>query len=221
MPRHATPTLLLTRPLPDSRRFAALLPEMTMVISPVLRILPVAHDAARLAAAEALVFTSGHAVTAAGPGRGRTAFCVGPRSSGLARIAGFRVVEGPGDAAGLEPLILASGLRPLHPHGRHIARPLPVEGMVVYDQQALPLDGAARRLLARAGPVVLPLFSPRSARLLSAETSGAVAPLWLAAISDAALAEWSGSTTRQAVAEAPNAASLAEAIRRLCREEQS
>lgn len=221
MPARATPTLLLTRPLADSRRFAAMLPGMPAVIAPILSIVPVAHDTARLAAAPALVFTSGHAVAAAGAGRRRPAFCVGPRTSELAAAAGFRVIEGPGDAEGLIPLIAGSGLPVLHPHGRHLARCLPVEGMVVYDQQPQPLSSEARALLAGPGPVVLPLFSPRSAALLATEAQGAAAPLWPAAISNATLAAWTGRAARSVVAATPDAAGLVAAIRLLCGLEQS
>lgn len=221
MPSRAMPTLLLTRPEADSRRFAAMLPGVRHVISPILRIVPVPHDGARLAAAEALVFTSQHAIPVAGPGRGRTAFCVGPRTAALARDAGFAVIEGPGDAERLEPMLKASDLRLLHPHGRHVARHLPVEGMVVYDQQPLPLSSEVHALLAGAGPVILPLFSPRSARLLAAEAGPVRASLWLAPISRAAQEAWSGPVDRCEVAQSPDAEGLAAAIRRLIAPEQS
>ncbi|MFN3526395.1 MAG: uroporphyrinogen-III synthase, partial [Paracoccus sp. (in: a-proteobacteria)] len=68
MPAAFRPPLLLTRPEPDSRRFAAMMPDWPVVISPILRIVPVPHDAAALARAEGLVFTSAHAVASAGPG---------------------------------------------------------------------------------------------------------------------------------------------------------
>lgn len=215
MPARAAPTLLLTRPEADSRRFAQMLPDLPVVISPILRIVPVDHDAGRLRAAEALVFTSGHAVATAGPGRGRPALCVGPRTAALARAAGFAVTEGPGDAAGMLPLIEASGLKLLHPHGRHVARVLPVDGMVVYDQQAQTLTAEARNLLAAPDPVIVPLFSPRSARLLSDALQGVSAPLWIAAISPAALDAWDGPVDRRENAGKPDADGLIAAIRRL------
>lgn len=221
MPGAARSTLLLTRPEADSRRFAAHLPDLPAIIAPILRILPVAHDSATLAAAEGLVFTSAHAVAAAGPGRGRPAFCVGARTAEVARAAGFATVAGPGDAEGLAPMIASAGLRLIHPHGRHLARALPVEGMVVYDQQAQPLTPEAVALLEGAAPVIVPLFSPRSARLLAQAAQGARAPVWLAAISPAAMATWDARADRRAVAVTPDAAALAAAIRRLTDAEQS
>ncbi|MDP5307467.1 uroporphyrinogen-III synthase [Paracoccus spongiarum] len=221
MDRRAAPTLLLTRPEPDSGRLAALLPGMAALVSPILRIVPVAHDRARLDAAEGLVFTSGHAVAAAGAGRGRPAFCVGPRTAQLAGAAGFRVIEGPGDAEGLRDLVAGSALRLLHPHGRHLARDLPVEGVVVYDQIPQDLSPAALRLLAGAAPVVLPVMSPRSATLLAGMAGAARAPLWLAAISPAALEGWTGRQDRRTVAAAPRIEALAAAIGAMCGVEQS
>ena len=135
-------SVLLTRPLPDARRFAAMLagaaPNTEVVISPILRIVPVAYDAARLADAAGLVFTSAHAVAAAGAGRGRPAICVGPRTAELARAAGFDVTEGRGDARGLIPLIRAAGVPLIYPHGRHLAQTLPVKGVTVSDQLPQP-----------------------------------------------------------------------------------
>ncbi len=218
--RPVAPTLLLTRPEADSRRFAAMLPEYPAVISPILRIAPVAHDAARLASAEGLVFTSAHAIAAAGPGRGRVALCVGGRTAEVAREAGFDARAGDGFAESLLPMIAAAGIDLIHPHGRHLAKVLPVPGMVVYDQVAVPLNDQARDLLASATEVILPLFSPRSARLLSDEAAGATARLWPVAISDAAAANWSG-PERGAVAARPDIAAMAAAIRGLRLQELS
>lgn len=209
------PILLLTRPAADSRRFAALLPDWRAVISPILRIAAVDHDGAALHRAAGLVFTSAHAVAAAGPGRGRLAICVGRRTAQVARAAGFDVRTGDGCAESLLPLIAAAPVPLVHPHGRHLARTLPVPGMVVYDQQAQPLNAAARGTLVGRAPVVLPLFSPRSARLVADAVTGARAPLWPVAISPAAMAAWHGPKAGQGVADAPDVAAMAVAINRL------
>lgn len=207
--------LLLTRPRPDSLRLAALLPDWQAVISPILRIVAVDHDAAALRAAPGLVFTSAHAVAAAGPGQGRLAICVGGHTAATARRAGFAVQQGNGFAESLLPLIRAAPVPLIHPHGRHLARDLPVPGVVVYDQQAQPLSPQARTLLAGDGPVTLPLFSPRSARLVAQAARDARAPLWLAAISDAALAAWDAPSAGRTVARSPDIEAMAAAIRRL------
>lgn len=214
------PVLLLTRPLRDSQRFAAMLPEWRAVISPILRIVPVDHDSRPLQDAPGLVFTSAHAVASAGPGRGRLALCVGGHTGAVARRAGFDVRTGNGFAESLLPLIEEAGVPLMHPHGRHLAKQLPVPGMVVYDQQALPLDDAAQALLAGEAPVVLPLFSPRSARLVAEAARGARAPLWPVAISHAALAAWDAPAARCRVAVAPDAPAMACAVRSLSPTEQ-
>lgn len=221
----AAARVLLTRPLPDAQRFAAMLadavPGVPVVISPILRIVPVAHDAARLAAAEGLVFSSPHAVASVGPGRGRPALCVGPRTAELARAAGFDVTEGRGDAQGLIPLIRSAGVPLIHPHGRHLAQALPVPGMVVYDQQAQPLTAEALQLLAEPAPVILPVFSPRSARLVSqALPRKVVAPLWVVAISESARVEWSGPRQAMHLAARPDAQAMLNAVIDLLLREQ-
>lgn len=209
------PVLLLTRPEADSRRFAAMLPGWRAVISPILRIVPVDHDAALLRQAPGLVFTSAHAVQAAGPGRGRLALCVGGRTARAAREAGFDVRQGDGVAEGLLPLIAGAPVPLIHPHGRHRAGRLPVRGVIVYDQQARALSTEARALLRGSLPVVLPVFSPRSARLVAEAAAGASAPLWPVAISPAALAGWNGPMAGCAMAETPDMAAMAAAVQSL------
>ena len=221
MPSRMTAGLLLTRPEADSRRLAAMLPEFEAVISPILRIEPVAHDAARLRAAQGLVFTSAHAVASAGPGRGRLALCVGGRTAQVARDAGFVTLEGNGFAESLLPLIESAEVTLIHPHGRHLARELPVEGMVVYDQIAQPLNKEARDLLAGKVPVLLPLFSPRSARVLDMQTRDCGAELWIVAISPAAAEAWNGPCDRRIVAASPTAEAMTKAIRLMAGMEQS
>ena len=215
------PTLLLTRPEAQSRRFAASLPGLPVVISPIFDIVPVAHDAAVLARAEGLVFTSVHAVPAAGPGRGRLAYCVGGRTAEVAEAAGFRVIAGPGDAARLAPLVAAATVPLVHPRGRHVAADLGVPAVVVYDQPARPLDAAAQALLSGDAPVILPLFSPRSARLVGEAAAQARAPLWIAPISEAARLVWPGAPARSETAETPDAEGVRAAVIRLISREQS
>lgn len=215
MPTGNRPVLLLTRPQPDARRFAALLPEFQTVISPILRIAPVAHDSAALSRAEGLVFTSGHAVAAAGPGRGRLALCVGERTAQVAQAAGFRTRHGNGFAESLIPLIEAAEMALIHPHGRHLAKRLPVPGMVVYDQHEVALNAQAQALLAGGRPVLLPLFSPRSAQLLASQTVDARAEIWPVAISRAALERWGRGGAHSIIAERPDLPAMAEAVRAL------
>lgn len=223
MPQTCLPVLLLTRPEDASRRFAAAVADLGLrvVISPVLRIVPVAHDAARLAAASGLVLTSVNALAAAGPGRGRPAICVGPATAQAARAAGYRVTEGPGDAERMLPLLQDLGPGWLHPHGAHVAKVLPVPGMVVYDQQPLALNDQARAALAGPAPVLVPLFSPRSARVLADQLGQPRAPIWLAPISAAANRAWDAPAARRHVAATPDGPGVRAAISALLGREHS
>ncbi|MCQ0971345.1 uroporphyrinogen-III synthase [Paracoccus sp. TK19116] len=165
-----------------------------------------------------MVLTSVHAVPASLPSRGRPAYCVGPATAKAARDAGFRVIEGSGDLAGLKPLIAVSGLDLIHPHGRHVAGDSGVPGIVVYDQLEVPLNEAAQALLAGRTPVILPLFSPRAARLVAAEIGDAPAPLSVVALSEAVAQSWrsvAGDRGSMTIAAAPTAAATLDAIRPL------
>ncbi|TNH38256.1 uroporphyrinogen-III synthase [Paracoccus haeundaensis] len=220
MPPAPRPILLMTRPGDDSERTAARI-GVDVIVAPILQIVPVDHDGAALARAPGLVFTSAHAVASAGPGRGRPAICVGERTGQVARDAGFAVIQGAGTADSLAPLIAASPVPLVHPHGRHLAQRLAVPGVVVYDQRPQPLTARARAALMGARPVVVPVYSPRSARLLAGMATGARAPLWLVAISDAAAAAWTAPAARRAVADQPSGRAMDAAIRAMLAAEQS
>lgn len=220
MPPAPRPILLMTRPGDDSESTAARI-GADVIVAPILQIVPVDHDGAALAQAPGLVFTSAHAVASAGPGRGRPAICVGERTGQVARDAGFAVIQGAGTADSLAPLIAASPVPLVHPHGRHLAQRLAVPGVVVYDQRPQPLTARARAALMGARPVVVPVYSPRSARLLAGMAAGARAPLWLVAISDAAAAAWTAPAARRAVADQPSGRAMDAAIRAMLAAEQS
>lgn len=225
------PVVLITRPEAAARRFAAQVEALGLrhVIAPLLRIIEVPHDAQAVREATGLVFTSENGVRFAGPGNGRPAWCVGPRTAEAAAAAGYDVTEGPGDAAGLIPLIGDLGPGWLHPHGAHVAARLPVPGIVVYDQLPLPLPPEAGALLRGSSPVILPLFSPRSARLaagaVKAAQGQAGAPLWTVPISAAAEGEWRaawrGAEVRSTVADRPDAQGILRAIRAMLDGERS
>ncbi|WP_299360847.1 uroporphyrinogen-III synthase [uncultured Paracoccus sp.] len=219
------PVVLVTRPEPGASRFAEVLKAqgLRVHVAPLMRIVRVNHDPAALRAARGLIFTSAHAVPAAGPGQGRPAICVGPATADAARAAGFAVTVGPGDAAGLMPMLGDLGDGWLHPHGRHVAAEMPVPGMVVYDQQPLDLPADATRLLTTSAAVILPVFSPRSARLAAAAVARSLAaagdhypaghtPLAVAAISRAAADAWTPPPRLLEIAPTPDSAGMIRAI---------
>lgn len=225
------PVVLITRPEAAARRLAAQVEALGLrhVIAPLLRIVELPHDVQAVRDARGVVFTSENGVRFAGPGNGRPAWCVGPRTAEQARKAGWDVTEGPGDAAGLIPLIGDLGPGWLHLHGAHVAARLPVQGMVVYDQLPLPLPPEAAALLRGDAPVILPLFSPRTARL-AAEAARAVQgpsgpPLWTVPISAAADAAWRAAwperEIRSVVADQPDAEGILRAIRAMTDRERA
>ena len=99
-----------------------------------------------------------------------------------------------------------------HLHGRHRARELPVPGMAVYDQIAEPLTAVANDAIMAARPLILPIFSPRSAVLLSEALADALAPVTAVAISDWADAAYTGPAMARFVAPQPGRAGMAQVI---------
>ena len=194
------PVLLMTRPVAASQAFvadvhAALGRTTDHLISPLMQIvpLPMADNTHH----SGLVFTSAHGVQAArdaGVATDQTAWCVGVQTGQAARKAGFHAIVADGDASGLIDLItrhMPTGPL-LHLRGQHsvgdvadrlTAAGVPTISTVVYDQRALPLSSAAKDLLGGTRPVVIPLFSPRTATMLA--TQGPyLAPLNVIALSE-------------------------------------
>ncbi|WP_111734690.1 uroporphyrinogen-III synthase [Roseovarius amoyensis] len=194
-------SILITRPEPAAVDFAAKLRArlgagVQIVTSPILRIERVAGALPDLSRTGTLVLTSVHAVSALAdlPQVMRpVCYCVGATTAAAARAAGFAAVDGGGDARALLARILAD--RPHGPihylRGEHVAANLVAElsaagyetdETVVYRQRQQPLNAKAKALLSGDAPVILPLFSPRSAALLF-EAASHGAPLHIAAIS--------------------------------------
>lgn len=176
---------------------------------------------------DAVVFTSGNAVTGfarLSPRRDLPALCVGSRTAEIARAAGFGTRTGPGDAAALAGWI-AGEIHPrriAYPRGAEVAfdleKSLESAGIetvsaIVYEQVARPADAPLRHALAGPEPLLLPLFSPASARRAVAEMAGASAPLLVAAMS-ARVAEAAGPLAPAAlrIARHPDAGAMLDAL---------
>lgn len=197
-----TPVLILTRPAAQAQAFADQIAarwagSVRIILSPLMQIVPLQIDQ-DLAGAGGVIFTSAHGVAAAEHTnlcKGLPAWCVGEKTAQLAAAAGFDAIAGPGDAARLVEKI--SARRPagplVHLRGRHtrgaVADKLAQIGIscadvVAYDQHALPLTEPAFDALHGLLPVILPLFSPRTAAMLS-EQGPFSAPVQLVVISTA------------------------------------
>ena len=173
-----TTPLLLTRPAGANADFARQFPaplaaRLSFVDCPLMRIVPLhrQHDIAETAA---VIFTSSNGVRFAPASQNRRAYCIGERTTELARNAGWRA-----QCLGQTAAELVEALRRQRPAGkllhlcgvhvrgevaeRLVAAGLDAERRPLYDQQLLPLTEAARAVLNSQDPVIVPLFSPRAA----------------------------------------------------------
>ena len=234
------PTLLLTRPTEASDRFAAqvracLGDAIKVVVAPLIapRFLdPDLPQVILSGRARGLLFTSETGVAGfarISADRSLPAYCVGTRTAQAATEAGFRACALGGDAdrmvAALQAMAPAAPL--VHARGvdargdlaaRLTASGLPTQEIVVYDQREQPLSAFALALLAGSAPVVVPLFSPRTAALFAAVATGARAPLHLAAISAAAAEPLKGMGAALRIAAEPTAESMLAAVLTLWRD---
>lgn len=233
-PRHALPRtqplVLLTRPRHQAERFAracrASLGDIEIIVSPLVDIEARAPEVA-LDGVRGLIFTSENGVRAFGDQKavsGLDAWCVGGRTARVAQAAGYRAWSADGDAEALIRMILAAAPAGplLHLRGDRaagdIARRLTAAGVptreaVIYDQTDRSPSEAARAVLAGERPVILPLFSPRSARRAVAAFGDANAPLWPVAISKATAEAWrNGRAEPVRIAVRPDAAAMLDAM---------
>ena len=175
------PRILLTRPRHVAEGFAErFAPSVEVHISPLLRITdtPVTEEIDRAAT---LLFTSSRGVEAAerqNLGIGQTAFCVGQETARIAQELGYPAISADGDVEALFGLCLRSPkaapfwhLRGLNARGDLCSRlndaGLASKESVVYQQDKLDLDSISRHWIADDYPVILPIFSPMTAKLLS------------------------------------------------------
>ncbi len=221
----AIATLVLTRPLPAARRIARALRAAgwpgAILFSPILEIVPLAGVAL---SAGTLVFTSENGVRAAaglGVLAGRDAVAVGERTARVARRLGATCLSADGDADDLVALLLRRGGGPyIHIRGcyaagdlapRLRAAGLAADEALVYDQRPVPIGAAARAALAAPGPVVLPLFSARSARLVAEDLRTAPVATTVVALSARVAAAWPWEGDIR-VAERQDAATMVETV---------
>ncbi len=220
----------MTRPQAASERFVNQLPQdiragVSLIYSPLITIVPIASEI-EFGDARGLIFSSANAVEiAAGLSRQRDlpCYCVGAATTRAASKAGW-----PAECSGVNSDTLLRKLRHaqtrgplLHIRGTHtrgdLARRLrasgcPTREQVTYDQPLLPLSDAAQETLAGASPVIVPLFSPRTARQFGKLVTGP-APLFLAALSDAVADQVKPLKYRQlSVPDRPDAGAMAQLV---------
>jgi len=177
----------VTRAKTQGERYALKLGERfgnraLILSSPLVEIEPISVEV-DLNRVAALLFTSSNAVrifSGLSARRDIPCFCVGDKTAAVAGEAGFRATSAAGTVGDLEKLV-ATQLAPnagvcLHVRGRHVSGNIAVglsergyetRESVVYDQRHVPLNDEARRALGGSRPVVVPLFSPRTAQLFA------------------------------------------------------
>jgi uroporphyrinogen-III synthase len=222
------PTILLTRPAAQSeeaaRRLRARLGrEIPILVSPILDIVPVPF--ALTFVPRFVILTSAHAAVFAGRAglAGLPAWCVGDRTAEAAAEAGLLPRSAAGDAGALLALLMSA--RPEGPgvylRGNHaasdiakdlISAGIDTHSVIAYDQLPRPLSPEARAALDGTSPVLLPVYSPRSARLLAAEIRSAKAPLHLITISANAAAAWKESAASVSIAATPDGPAMEDAV---------
>lgn len=232
-----TPVVLLTRPAAQSQRFAdqlqAAFGPLTIVITPLIApeyLIP-ALPAQNF---QALILTSETGAHAAGQLLLKSqalpdlAFCVGDRTAEVATKVGFRTLSAKGTAVDLIAMIQGQQTSGplLHLHGKdsrgNVAQTLTKRGLetisvVCYDQRAQALNPEALDALALDEPLLVPLFSPRTAQIFAESLPAPPrAPLWIAALSSA-VADQARATNPQHLVTAarPDADAMLHAVAEL------
>lgn len=199
------PILILTRPRSASERFLAIVQDVMgesvkAVVSPLIEIEP---SKARFSQKdEGLVLTSENGANAAkrlGFKQGTEAYCVGQRTALVASEAGFVPFSADGDVEDLVTMV--DQLRPpmplVHVRGEHVrgdlcqrlqGRGIECTEVVAYRQVAKPPSQELLAALQGNEPLLVPLFSPRSAMIFGL-CEEPTAPIHVIALSAAVAAE--------------------------------
>ncbi|SLN12297.1 uroporphyrinogen-III synthase [Aquimixticola soesokkakensis] len=216
------PLVLVTRPAPQAQRFGRALRAVSqnfeVLEAPVMKIVPVLPQNAPMGQFD-VILTSAHAVFAAARlAPEGTAWCVGARTAQAARAAGLRAVDCGGTAQALVTYLRTHQRGPcLYLHGEHRAvdiaeqlnsAAIETHDVMCYRQIALDWPKEVTQRIKAAHPLVLPLFSARSAQLVSARMPDGV-PIALVSLSQSVDAAWRGpAPIARFVAGAPTQDSL-------------
>ena len=233
-----SPIIALTRPLHQSKRFAAdldavLATSASYHIAPLIEVVPTPTDL-ELQDADALIFTSENAVNAVGINlSNRRAYCVGTRTAQAAQTKGCIVLNANGTAQDLIALIRAHQPkgRLIHLRGRHtrgditatlLKHEISAKDVIVYEQLQKPFSPNTISMLRQTILVLFPVFSPRTAQILASELESIPLKAHFVCISDAT------STPLQtlvggslSVASAPNGSSMVDAVAQAWRDIKS
>lgn len=212
-------TVLITRPQPGADAFAAALAGLPTVISPLMEIKPVP---AALPESDVVIITSSHAIPAVAPGT--LCYCVGEATTAAARAAGLEAIMAGSTAQAVARRVISDRPRGqiLYARGRHVAfdmvAALRADGLsardaVIYDQVDVPLTADAQALLAQPEPVIVPLFSARSAQLFFQSCPEHAHLIVIAMSAAVAGAVPDGFRTGMSILPNPDAMTMAHAVR--------
>jgi uroporphyrinogen-III synthase len=226
--------LLMTRPRAAAEKFVAGLPEWVVaafppVHAPLMQIVPL-EATPDLTGYQGLIFTSANGATQAArlfKDRSLPVWCVGPATTRAARNLGWQAeMRGENAAELIASLLQDSPAAPLlHLRGRHVTGDiagtlseagLPCQDLAIYDQQLQHLTPEAIDLLTGSGDVIVPLFSPRSARQFADSCPDHARP-HLIVISQAVADEVKGLNSNSLhICKSPNSEAVAAEIVKLC-----
>lgn len=242
--RATTVPLLLTRPEPQAADFARALEAR---FGDLVQIIKTPLLAPRFFAPDlptgpfvGLILTSQTGVEAylrlggVTAGLPRDVYCVGTRTADAARAAQLTPVEIAQDAASLITRFKASPPhgKLLHLRGREtrgkLLEHLNSAGIdtidaVIYAQEQQHLSGVAEAVLRDKAPVLIPLFSPRTAQIFASELRriNGISPLFVAAMSADVALELGALATQIRIADSPDAAAVLGSVAMLLDEVQS
>jgi len=208
----SAPLCLITRPEPDASRFAARVEAelgLRVLVSPLLR-MHVTQVSVQVDRFAGVILTSAAAarlLPALGIPKALPCYAVGEKTAQTAQELGYSAQAMGGDG---DRLVAALSETPpptplLHLRGEHsrgdVAARLTSQGIeteekVVYQQIAQDLTGDATTAIAGKDPIVLPLFSPRTAALASQAMLG-VATIHPVALSTAVAEAFGGDAAAQ------------------------
>lgn len=220
-------TLLISRPKNDAEALKrAVLEhngEVRVILAPAIEITPVPYDV-KFDGFDAIILTSKHAVAAAAKiATGTTVLCVGDTTAQTARRLGLNAVSAGGTSKDLIALAQDAGFRRvLYLRGKHVhedlelqlnLKGLSVRSAIVYKQDPCGFSDDAVQGLAHAPTLLVPVYSARSAKILSKNLGAYGGAITLVAISEAAADGWVGPKVQQTIyAKAPNSKAMFAAI---------
>lgn len=228
----------MTRPEPAAREFIATLGDlidgMKVIYAPLIDI-SFTGPLPDLDGINGLIFSSKNGVAAwkhlGGP-IFETCYTVGDATRDAAAEIGFKPKSASGAAQDLVDQIIADNPTGplLHVHGTHtrgaIAERLTQAGIkthqaVIYDQPLLPLSPEAIQALTGEIPVIVPLFSPRTAQQFIAH-GPFTGKLYVATLSESVAKPLENNNfTSIVIADSPNSPSMIQAVARLLAQMQT